>query len=203
MVTEVIASAVTLKTGAGVEMIPTRNVIWSTGIKATPLADALQRATGVERDPAGRVIVQPDLTIAKYPNIFVIGDMAHCKGKEGKPLPGLCPVAQQQGRYVAGVIAARAAGTSEAKPFHYFDKGTMATIGRAAAVVDLRVIHFTGFLGWLVWLFVHLMTLVRFQNRILVFMQWGWSYLTRNRAARLITGDVGLSPESAGVRHEG
>jgi NADH dehydrogenase len=143
----------------------------------------------VTLDRAGRVPVQPDLTVPGHPEIFVIGDLASCPGPDGKPLPGVAPVAMQQGRYVADLIRRRLAG-KDRPPFHYRDRGSLATIGRAAAVADLGWVHFSGFLAWLTWLFVHLLYLVGFQNRLLVLLQWGWSYFTRNRSARLVTGQT-------------
>ena len=122
-----------------------------------------------------------------HPEIFVIGDLAHFNDPAGKPLPGVAPVAMQQGRYVAKLIGARLRGQS-LSPFAYKDRGSLATIGRNAAVADLGWLRFGGYLAWLAWLFIHLLFLVEFENRLLVLLQWGWNYFTRNRAARLITG---------------
>ncbi len=132
------------------------------------------------------MIVQPDLSIAGHEEIFVIGDLCHYGHQTSAPLPGLAPVAMQQGRYVAGVLRRRGEGRG-APPFRYHDRGTMATIGRAKAVADIFGIQFAGFFAWVVWLFVHLMYLVGFRNRVLVLLQWAWSYTTRNVSARLIT----------------
>jgi NADH dehydrogenase len=148
----------------------------------------LARKAGAELDRAGRVIVQPDLTLKNRPEIFVVGDLAHCPGPDGKPLPGLAPVAMQQGRYVARLIQARLKGQT-LPPFQYWDKGTMATIGRAAAVADLGWLKLSGFLAWAAWLTIHILFLIEHENRFLVVSQWAWSYFTRNRAARLITGE--------------
>ena len=134
----------------------------------------------------GRIFVQPDLTLPNHPEVFVLGDLAHCSDKQGKPLPGVAPTAIQQGQYAARLIAARLRGQS-LPPFEYFDYGNMATIGRSAAVAQLGRWKFTGFTAWLIWLFVHLMQLVRFENRVLVLIQWAWNYVTFNRSARLIT----------------
>jgi NADH dehydrogenase len=169
--------------------LPTRTVLWGAGVQASPLGKMLAMATGAELDRQGRVVVEPDLSVKGHPNVFVIGDLAHCKGQDGKPLPGVAPVAMQQGRYVARLIRARLQGRT-LPPFCYRDKGSMATIGRGAAVADLGWIKLSGYLAWLAWLFIHLMYLVGFENRLLVFWQWAWAYLTRNRSARLITGDV-------------
>jgi NADH dehydrogenase len=133
-------------------------------------------------------MVEPDLTIRGHPEILVIGDLAHYSHQTGRPLPGVAPVAMQQGRYVADLIVRRLRGQT-LPPFHYKDHGSMATIGRAAAVADLGWIRISGFLAWLAWLFVHLMYLIQFGNRLLVLMQWAGNYVTRNRSARLITGE--------------
>jgi NADH dehydrogenase len=132
--------------------------------------------------------VEPDLTLAGHPEIFVIGDLAHCADEAGEPLPGVAPVAMQQGRYVARRIEARLAGRGDEGPFRYRDKGTMATIGRSAAVVDLGWLRFSGFPAWLTWVVVHIFFLIEFENRMLVMFQWAWNYVTRNRGARLIVG---------------
>jgi NADH dehydrogenase len=138
-------------------------------------------------------MVAPDLTVPGHPDIFVIGDLAHYAHQSEAPLPGVAPVAMQQGKYVAQVIAARLRnGTSP--PFRYRDRGSMATIGRAAAVTDLGWVRFNGMLAWLTWLFVHLLYLVEFDNRLLVLVQWAWNYITWNRGARLITGEDGTVP---------
>jgi len=165
------------------EFIPCRTVVWAAGNAASPLGKDL----GVETDRAGRVIVNADLTVPGHPDIFVIGDLACYLHQGGKALPGVSPVAMQQGRYVARLLRARYEGR-EIKPFHYFDKGSMATIGRHAAVADVRGLRFNGYAAWLAWLFVHLIFLLGFRNRVLVFLQWTWSYLNFYRGARLITG---------------
>jgi NADH dehydrogenase len=153
---------------------------------ASPLGRRLADATGAAIDPAGRVTVGPDLTLPGHPEIFVIGDLANVPGSDGRPLPGLAPVAIQEGRYAARAIGARLRGAS-LPPFRYRDYGTMATIGRAAGVADLGPLHLSGYPAWLAWLFIHLLYLVRFENRVLVLLQWAWNYVTRNRSARLIT----------------
>ena len=166
--------------------IDTQTVLWAAGVQASHLGAELKRETGVELDRVGRVMVQPDLTVPGHPNIFVIGDLAHCPGRDGIPLPGVAPVAMQQGAYVGRMIKARLGGKTIA-PFHYHDRGSMATIGRGAAIADLGWIKLSGYLAWLAWLFIHLIYLVGFQNRLLVKVQWAWCYFTRNRSARLIT----------------
>jgi NADH dehydrogenase len=133
------------------------------------------------------LIVQPDLTVPGHPEIFVIGDLANFSHQTGQPLPGVAPVAMSQGRYVARAIQARLRGETP-PPFHYFDKGTLATIGRNKAVAAFGKLHISGPIAWFVWLFVHLMYLVEFNNRLLVLIEWIYDYITRNRGARLITG---------------
>jgi NADH dehydrogenase len=170
--------------------IDASTVVWAAGVKANPLGKLIATAVGgVETDRAGRVPVNSDCTVGNRPDIFVIGDLALFKTPDGKMLPGLAPVAMQQGSYVADVIARRAKGESPRGPFKYWDRGTMATIGRAKAVAESMGCRFSGYLAWLAWLFIHIMYLVSFQNRLLVLMQWFWNYVTRNRAARLITGE--------------
>jgi NADH dehydrogenase len=133
--------------------------------------------------------VNPDCSVGAHPNVFVIGDLASLAGANGKPLPGVAPVAIQQGEYVAGVIVRRIKGESPKGPFRYFDKGSMATIGRGRAVAESMGFKMSGYLAWLAWLFIHIVTLARFENRVLVLFQWFWNYVTRNRTARLITGE--------------
>jgi NADH dehydrogenase len=162
-------------------------VLWAAGVAASPLGKRLAGACGVQTDKPGRVPVGTDLTLPGHPEIFVIGDLALAKGKDGQPLPGVAQVAIQEGRYTARHIEARLAGR-DTPPFRYRDLGTMATIGRAAAVAVIGPMKLSGYPAWLVWLFIHLTWLVQFENRILVLVQWAWNYLTRNRSARLITG---------------
>jgi len=188
VVTELHPGSVTVKRGESLERIPCRTVIWAAGVQASFLGQVLAKATGVKLDGAGRIVVEPDLTLGGYPEIFVIGDLANCSHQTGKPLPGVAPVAMQQGQYVGRILQNRITGKSVA-PFHYRDRGSMAIIGRASAVAHVGRFQFTGFIAWLMWLFVHLVQLVEFENKILVLVQWGWYYFSRNRAARLITGD--------------
>jgi NADH dehydrogenase len=185
---------VTLKRGGTVETSPCRTVIWAAGVQASALGKAVAQATGAKLDRSGRIVVEPDLSVPGYPEIFVIGDLANYSHQTGNPLPGTAPVAMQQGRYVAELIRSRHAGKPPPS-FHYRDRGNMAIIGRASAVADLGKLKFSGFLAWLAWLFVHLMNLVEFENKVLVFIQWGWYYFSRNRAARLITGDTATNPK--------
>ncbi|MGI8434267.1 MAG: NAD(P)/FAD-dependent oxidoreductase, partial [Nocardioidaceae bacterium] len=147
-------------------------------------------ATGAEVDRTGRVSVEPDLTLPGHPEVFAVGDMVQVRGTDGSALnlPGTAPVAIQQGRYVATVIGNRLAGRPT-PPFRYHDKGNLATIGRARAVADVKGVKLSGFIAWLTWLVVHLWFLIGFQNRIVVVVRWSFSFITRGRSARLITGD--------------
>jgi NADH dehydrogenase len=168
-------------------------ILWAAGVAASPLGKKL----GAPIDRAGRVLVNPDLSIPGHPEIFVIGDLASLKDKNGQMIPGVAPVAMQEGRAVAHNIA-RELRSESRRDFHYFNKGNLATIGRAAAVAEFGKVHISGFLAWLSWLFIHIFFLIGFRNRILVMIQWAWSYLTYERGARLITGDQSLPgwPES-------
>jgi NADH dehydrogenase len=180
---------VTIEDGSGGrERIPARTVVWAAGVGASGLASRLSELTGAERDRAGRVTVQPDLTLPGHPEVFALGDMVRVRNPEGEvaTLPGVAPVAMQQGRYAAKVVRARLRAR-QTKPFRYRDKGNLATIGRAAAVADIKGLKLSGLIAWLIWLFVHLWYLVGFQNRVLVFIQWFFSFATRGRGARLIT----------------
>lgn len=133
--------------------------------------------------------MEPDLSVPRHPEIFVIGDLANFSHQTGKPLPGVAQPAIQQGHYVAKRITTRVRGEIDSRPFHYFDKGNLATIGRGAAVADLNWVQLSGLPAWLIWIFVHLLYIVQFQNRLLVMLQWGWLYLSYDRSARLITGE--------------
>jgi NADH dehydrogenase len=187
MVTDIRADGVTLREGDRTERIPTRTVLWAAGVLASPLGRILSEEAGAKLDKAGRVIVEADMTIAGHPEIFVIGDLANFSHQTGKPLPGVAQPAIQQGTYVAKLIRARFRG-EVLPPFHYFDKGNLATIGRGAAVADLNWLQLSGWPAWLIWVFIHLLYIIQFQNRVLVMMQWAWLYLTFDRSARLITG---------------
>jgi NADH dehydrogenase len=192
---------VTVKAADGRESnFAARTVIWAAGVTPSSFAHVLEHRARATRDPQGRVIVNPDCSVPGHPEIFVIGDLARLD-QDGKPLPGVAQVAMQEGAYVAKLIHERHASDTPYPPFHYFDKGNLAVIGRASAVAQIGPLHMSGLLAWLTWLFVHLMYLVEFSNRVLVFVQWGFLYLTFNRGARLITGSG--SPEySAEELHE-
>jgi NADH dehydrogenase len=189
VVTCVDEDGVTLKTQKGSEHIPSHTVIWAAGVGVTDFAKLIARKTNAETDKAGHIKVAPDLTIPNYPDIYLVGDIALLYDDKGKPLPGVAQVAMQTGHYAAKAIIKRVTGDESAiKPFHYFNKGDIAVIGRAAAVANVFGIHLAGFPAWLVWLFIHLMYIVEFQSRLLVMVEWGFLYLTYNRGARLITG---------------
>jgi NADH:quinone reductase (non-electrogenic) len=169
------------------ENIPARTVIWAAGVTASTLAGRLSELTGAELDNAGRVAVEPDLTLPGHPEVLALGDMVRVRDENGNPevLPGVAPVAMQQGRYAAKVVRERLRGR-EHGPFRYRDKGNLATIGRARAVADLHALKLSGFVAWVTWLLVHLFYLIGFQNRLLVLIRWSVSFITRGRGARLI-----------------
>jgi NADH:ubiquinone reductase (H+-translocating) len=178
-VTGVDADGVTI----GEERVAARTIVWAAGVTASSLARRLGELTQAELDRAGRVTVGPELTLPGHPEVFALGDMVRVGATV---LPGVAPVAMQQGRYVARVVRDRLGGRTT-PPFRYHDKGNLATIGRAAAVADLRGLKLSGFLAWVTWLCVHLFYLVGFENRVLVFIRWSVSFLTHGRGARLIT----------------
>jgi len=205
MVTDVAADKVTVKQGETVEAIASYTVLWAAGVKASEMGQILADRTGTTLDRAGRVRVQPDLSLPNYGNIFVIGDLANFDHQGEGPLPGVAPVAMQEGQYVARLLKKRLKGETVA-PFYYRDYGSLAVIGKNAAVVDLGYIKLTGILAWLVWVFAHIFYLIEFDNKLVVMLQWGWNYFTSNRGARLITGeakrkaslaDYGRAPETS------
>jgi NADH dehydrogenase len=195
-VTGVEADSVTVEeSGRDPERIPTRTIIWAAGVTASHTAATLGELTGAELDKAGRVAVEPDLTLPGHPEVFALGDMVRVRQTDGSVvvLPGVAPAAMQQGRYAAKVIKARLQSQTVG-PFHYRDKGNLATIGRGSAVADIKGLHLSGFIAWLTWLFVHLWYLVGFQNRIVVFIRWSFSFFNHGRSARLITAQAMESP---------
>lgn len=166
------------------QILHTSNVVWAAGVRANPLVASL----GTEVDRAGRAMVQPDCSIPGQPNVFVVGDAMHLAGSDGKPLPGVSPVAMQQGKYVAGLIKAEIQGSQASRTqFAYWDKGSMATIGRKRAVAQVGKTRLTGFVAWAAWLFVHVWYLIDFDRKLIVLLQWAWAYFTHRRRARLIT----------------
>jgi NADH dehydrogenase len=193
-VTAIDESGVTLEGPHGTEKIASRTVIWAAGVRGSPFGEVLAKRAGAKLDRTGHVLVCSDCSLPGHPEIFVIGDLAGCD-QDGKQLPGVAQVAMQQGAYVAKVIAKRLRNQPAPEAFRYFDKGNLAVIGRAAAVAQIGKLHLSGWLAWLVWLFIHLMYLVEFSNRVVVFIQWGFLYLTFNRGARLITGSDHLLQE--------
>jgi NADH dehydrogenase len=189
-VVDVDESGVTMQHGDGrTEHLVARTVIWAAGVRASAFGEILANRAGAKLEKGGRAVVGPDLSLLGYPDIFVIGDLAYRTDRQGQPLPGVAQVAMQQGSYVARIIRQQADGKERSKPFQYHDRGDLAVIGRAAAVARIPGLHLSGLLAWLIWLFVHLMYIVQFSNRLLVFVHWGFLYLTFDRGARLITGE--------------
>jgi NADH dehydrogenase len=187
MVVDISPDAISVREPDGtVRRIPTHTVIWGAGVRACPLAESLAAQSGLELDRGGRVPVDTTFTLPGHPEVFVVGDMARVDRPDGTPLPGIAPVAMQQGEHVGRVIAARAVGGRPPAPFRYRDRGSLATIGRARAVGTVFGLRLTGLPAWLAWLGVHLTYLVGFQNRLFVFIRWSISFLTRGRGARLI-----------------
>jgi NADH:ubiquinone reductase (H+-translocating) len=186
------AESVSVADGAGnTQRIPTRTVVWAAGVTASKLGARLGELTGAEVDRAGRITVERDLTLPGHPEVFALGDMVRVRGADGSPVtfPGVAPVAMQQGRYAAEVVRGRLA-SQQTPPWRYRDKGNLATIGRGAAVADIKGVHLSGFLAWITWLVVHLFYLVGFENRVIVFTRWGFSFVSHGRGARLITGSA-------------
>jgi NADH dehydrogenase len=189
MVVGIDEHAVTIEAPDGAtDQVPTRTVIWAAGVTASELAAQLSEQTGAELDPSGRVAVESDLSLPGNPEVIALGDMVRVRGEDGTPqvLPGVAPVAMQQGRYAAKLVRERLQGRSAGR-FLYRDKGNLATIGRARAVADLHALRLSGFPAWAVWLTVHLWYLIGFQNRLIVLLRWAFSFWTRGRGARLIT----------------
>jgi len=200
MVTDIDRDGVTYKAAQGSEKLAAKTVLWAGGVVTNEFGRKLAERTRAETDRTGRIKVNPDLTVPSHRDIFIIGDLALSQGQDGKPLPGVAQVAIQGGAYAAKAIRARLRGKKDLPPFRYFNKGDMAVIGRAAAIANIFGFHLSGLLAWLTWLLVHLMYIVEFQNRVLVFVQWGFEYLTFSRGARLITGEAAtdslMQPES-------
>lgn len=186
---------VMVERGGTMTRIETETVVWGAGVRGSPLGKLLAEATGASVDKGGRVIVQPDLTVPGHPNIYVVGDLAAATSN-GKPVPGVAQGAIQEGKFAAHAIHDRLAGKTHVGSFTYWDKGSMATIGRNAAVAEVGMFKFSGFFAWLAWLFVHIVYLINFSNRVMVLFQWFWNYVTRNRSARLITGEEAARQKS-------
>jgi len=184
-VTGVSSGGVTLNEPPNQAQIKTRTIVWAAGVRASPLGDALAQAIGTAADKGGRVPVGANLSVPGFPEIFVIGDLAAAQ-QDGKPLPGVAPVAMQEGQFVAKLLTARLEGKPE-PAFRYWNKGSLATIGRNSAVADLGRLRFGGFIAWLIWALVHLLSLVEFEDRFLVASQWIWNYVSFRRSDLLIT----------------
>lgn len=197
LVTQIADNIVTTKHNDQEEQISARTILWAAGVKASAMGKVLADRTGAELDRVGRVVVNPNLTIPRYDNIFVIGDLANFVHQDGKPLPGVAPVAVQEGEYVARVIQRRLNGQQELPQFAYVNAGSLAVIGQNKAVADFGFMKFSGPLAWLIWVFAHIYYLIEFDNKLIVMVQWAWSYFTRNRGARLITGEVTSGPIEA------
>jgi len=188
MVTDITDTTVTVRQGEEVKQIAARTILWAAGVKASKMGQILAQQTGAQLDRVGRVMVEPDLSVPGYPNIFVIGDLANFSHQGEKPLPGVAPVAMQEGRYLAELIKNRLKNLP-VQPFQYSDAGSLAVIGHHEAVVDLGFVKFSGFIAWFIWVWAHIYYLVEFDNKLVVMVQWGWNYFTRGRGARLITGE--------------
>ncbi|SYZ72327.1 FAD-dependent pyridine nucleotide-disulphide oxidoreductase [Candidatus Zixiibacteriota bacterium] len=186
-VTGVAPERVQIKADGKESFISARTILWAAGVRSSRLGKIISDKTGAVLDRTGRVKVEPDLSVKGHPEILIIGDLANIDNGRGEPLPALAPVAMQEGRYMAALLKKRLRG-KKCRPFRFRNHGTMATIGRNAAVADLGWIRFGGYLGWLAWLFIHLMYIVEYENRLLVLVQWAWNYVTGNRTARLVTG---------------
>ena len=187
LVTHISETGITLNTQKGDSEIYCGAIIWAAGVQASVLGNLVQKKLPVNSDKAGRLMVNSHCCLDCDKNVFVIGDLAYSKDENGRLLPGIAPVAMQQGRYVAGEIIARIAGRNP-RPFKYIDKGNLAVIGRKSAVAFRRNVHLSGLLAWVLWLFIHLLYLVGFENRVLVAVQWAFYYFSFNQSARLITG---------------
>jgi NADH dehydrogenase len=186
MVTDIADHTITIKRGDEVERLEARTILWTAGIRASPMAQVLAERTGAILDRLQRVVVEPDLSIAGYPDIFVVGDLASFSHNRDRPLPALAPAAIQEGQYVAKRIRAQVKGKSVG-PFRYLNKGNLAVIGRNAAIAHLGPIKSGGIVAWLLWVFVHIYYLIGFDQKVLVMFRWVWNYFTRRRGARLIT----------------
>jgi NADH:ubiquinone reductase (H+-translocating) len=184
---EVTRDGISYQANGSAQTLSTKTVIWAGGVTVSPLARTVAQRTGAETDH-GRIKVAPDLTIANFPDIYVVGDLAFSIDRHGQPLPGVAQVAMQGGAYAAKAITRKVKGKEEPAPFHYFDKGNLAVIGRARAVANVFGVHLWGLPAWVVWAFIHLMYIVEFQSRLVVFLKWAIQDVTFSRGARLITG---------------
>ncbi|MEL6927593.1 MAG: NAD(P)/FAD-dependent oxidoreductase [Cyanobacteria bacterium J06600_6] len=192
LVTNIGDNSVTYRQGETVHNVDAHTILWAAGVKASFMGKVLAERTGAELDRAGRVIVEPDLSIKDYPDVFVIGDLANFPHQGERPLPGVAPVAMKEGEYVADLIAKKVIGI-KVKPFSYQDLGSMAVIGQNKAVANLNFARFSGFVAWIIWIFAHIYYLIEFDNKLVVMVQWAWNYITQGRGARLIT--INTSPQ--------
>ena len=201
MVTSIDGEDITLRHGQDERHIRAGTVLWAAGVRASRFGQALAKRVDARLDNGGKVIVNEDLSLPQHPEIFVIGDLAHYEHGGKPPLPGVAPVAIQQGRYVARLLKRRRRD-KQTGPFRYFDKGSMAVIGRNAAVADIGPVHLKGFPAWITWVLVHVMYLIEFDSKLLVMTQWGWNYFTRKRGVRLVTSVPETTTEQAGRMHQ-
>lgn len=199
LVTGITEDTVTVRQGEHIEVIPTKTVLWAAGVRASGMGKVLADRTQATLDRAGRVIVEPDLSVPGYPDILVVGDLAHYAHQGDQPLPGIAPVAMQEGAYVAKLIRRRLKG-KEVPLFHYSDAGSLAVIGRNAAVVNLGWLKISGFPAWLIWVFAHIYYLIEFDNKLIVMIQWFWNYFSRKGGSRLITQEDGKEDRQKEVR---
>lgn len=194
LVTNIADNCVTFRQGDETKTLDAHTILWAAGVKASFMGKVLAERAGAELDRAGRVIVEPDLSLKKHSDIFVIGDLANFSHQGERPLPGVAPVAMKQGEYVADLIAKRVIGI-KVKPFSYQDFGSMAVIGQNKAVANLNFARFSGFIAWIIWVFAHIYYLIEFDNKLVVMIQWAWNYITQGRGARLITEKPALQLE--------
>ncbi|MFQ4137980.1 NAD(P)/FAD-dependent oxidoreductase [Nodosilinea sp. PGN35] len=208
LVTDIADDVVTVRQGDQTEQVRAKTILWAAGVKASAMGKVLAARAGAQLDRSGRVMVNPDLSLPEQPNIFVVGDLAHfahqdngADSSEKKPLPGVAPVAMQQGAYIARLVQRRLQGKT-VPPFHYDDVGSLAVIGHHAAVVTMGQLKVWGFPAWLIWIFVHIYYLIEFDNKLLVMIQWLWNYFTRKGGARLITWEESRLDEPVAVEQE-
>ncbi|MBW4467195.1 MAG: NAD(P)/FAD-dependent oxidoreductase [Pegethrix bostrychoides GSE-TBD4-15B] len=192
LVSNIADHVVTIKQGDEVHEVPARTILWAAGVKASTMGKVLEQQAGATLDRVGRVMVEPDLSVPGYPNIFVVGDLANYMHQGDRPLPGVAPVAVQEGKFVAKLIKQRLAGAAAQAKFVYDDAGSLAVIGQNEAVVNMRSFKLSGPPAWFLWIFAHIYYLIEFDNKLIVTIQWMWNYFTRNRGARLITGESSL-----------
>ncbi|MGK7892423.1 MAG: NAD(P)/FAD-dependent oxidoreductase [Xenococcus sp. (in: cyanobacteria)] len=202
LVTIIADNSVTFRQGDETKTINAHTILWAAGVKASFMGKVLAKRTGAELDRAGRVIVEPDLSIKNYSDIFVIGDLANFAHQGDRPLPGVAPVAMEEGEYVAKLITKRLEGKT-VEPFEYNNFGNMAVIGKNKAVANLNFARFSGFIAWIIWVFAHIYHLIEFDNKLVVMIQWAWNYITLGRGARLITETSSMQLELESPQYSG